>query len=143
MPPPILNLEERGKEVSFVILEMGTLGHLTEDALMNLSLLLNSHHKQGHQLWSVLNTLAKTAISCSKYIYQAHTILLWNSSTPLHNLHVSLVYIVSMFPFPFLFCHALPSPRHHCLQCYLSAILVSEVLCVAFRSNAFPLIFYE
>ena len=37
--PLILDLEEWGKMVSFVILETGTLGHLTEDALMNLSLL--------------------------------------------------------------------------------------------------------
>ena len=37
--PLILDLDERGKVVSFVTLEVGTLGHLTKDALKNLSLL--------------------------------------------------------------------------------------------------------
>ena len=43
--------------------------------------LIASHHKN-HQLWSVLYTLAKTTISCTKYIYQVHTNPIWNSSTP-------------------------------------------------------------
>ena len=35
--PLILDLDERGKVVSFVTLEIGTLGHLTKDALKNLT----------------------------------------------------------------------------------------------------------
>ena len=70
--PLILDLVERGIHVvvSFVSLEIGTLGHFTKDAPTNLNLLVPTITK--HQLRSILHTPAKAAIICSKYIYQAH-----------------------------------------------------------------------
>ena len=74
----VADLEENGRVFSFSTLEIGTLGHFTKDAAKNICEFLPFISKTHSQ--SILHALAKTAISCSKVIFQAHTFLSWNSS---------------------------------------------------------------
>ena len=82
---------------------------------------------------SILNSLAKTAISCYKVIFQAHTSSSWNSSIGQSLQPYSVVVLVSVSVHLFLIYHSLPSPLHHCSASvsFPGSLLLSEVICTA------------
>ena len=79
----VADLVRRSSLVTYVTLEIGCLGHYTKDALKSLQLLLPSMTKR--EIMTLLTSLSKIAISCSKSIFQARDYPIWNSSTPLYS----------------------------------------------------------
>ena len=79
----VADLESGSTLVTYVTLEIGCLGRYTKDAVKSLQLLLPSMTKR--EIMTLLTSLSKIAISCSKSIFQAQDHPTWISSTPLYS----------------------------------------------------------
>ena len=123
----VADLENGSTLVTYVTLEIGCLGHYTKDAVKSLQLLLPSMTKR--EITTLLTSLSKIAISCSKSIFQARDHPTWISSTPLYvNCLVFLLFFCFVW---FVFCHCNTLPRSlTTYHMYLRVYLVSEVIYV-------------
>ena len=74
------NIYIKDLDVVFVTLEIGVLGHHKSDAVRALQLILPQIGKR--EVMKMLLALSKTAVSCSRRIFQARAIPCWNSSAP-------------------------------------------------------------
>ena len=80
--PLVLDLEDEGFSVVYVTLEIGSLGHFTREAVRSLMLLCPQISK--HEITDLLK-LARTSVSCSKFIFQGHSSTVWDEHLPLYN----------------------------------------------------------
>ena len=81
--PLVLDLEDKGFSVVYITLEIGSLGHFTREAVRSLMLLCPQISK--HEITDILLKLARTSVSCSKFIFQGHSSTVWDEHLPLYN----------------------------------------------------------
>ena len=75
-----LVLEDKGFSVVYVTLEIGSLGHFTREAVRSLMLLCPQISR--HEITDIL---ARTSVSCSKFIFQGRSSTAWDEHLPLYN----------------------------------------------------------
>ena len=79
----VSDLEDRGLSVSFLTLEIRSLGHFTSYAVKCLT---NTFSLSKQHARTILSKLSKISIACSYHIFNARNSLSWDSNKPFYTL---------------------------------------------------------